>query len=511
MQLWSSLRLWSKIACFGTSDNLYLIVCYSRWFRDANNKHAHRMHQVSSDFVYQHQFYRAMPSDPFADALNADDDSDLDSEATLAMNGAAPSLDASDEEHVKDVVDLCEEDEHTAKLAESSKPKGTRPTAFRKRKLSSSKASGSQPIGAKKSKRDYNPDVSHKLTVVKHTNGDDIKCVFLPRTKGGQEAIPLLPRFDAAWDKVDFGDRTWIVVSSTARWLQLLVRLHIETNPTHSVRAATQHLCAVVKTEFDTCLHKQRCLVRAKATLEKEKKARRPQGLKSDGAAGDDESSSGNEDDSQETVVEKAKEVDGHQFRAGRKEIRPCLALDIGGYTVTCINTKKRFIIAVDSRVVSFIEMWLMPLAQDSARILALEKSGTPSASNASASKEQGDSQTSDAPSGYSFTQNMTPNIKDKVSWLPSRHLFKVKAQKKAKGRVCHDTFVVDGDLQGEEYLTMKAEKYHEAVTEWNDSDKSTRHRIAIPSNVLEYIRQQGHRTIHRSGGPFTGQEEQVT
>ena len=36
-----------------------------------------------------------MPLDPFADALNADLDDDLDSEATLTMNGVAPSLDAS--------------------------------------------------------------------------------------------------------------------------------------------------------------------------------------------------------------------------------------------------------------------------------------------------------------------------------------------------------------------------------------------------------------------------------
>ena len=55
----------------------------------------HQMHQVSSVFVYYHQFYRAMPLDPFADALNADLDDDLDSEATLTMNGVAPSLDAS--------------------------------------------------------------------------------------------------------------------------------------------------------------------------------------------------------------------------------------------------------------------------------------------------------------------------------------------------------------------------------------------------------------------------------
>ena len=49
----------------------------------------HQMHQVSSVFVYHHQFYRAMPLDPFADALNADLDDDLDSEATLTMNGVS--------------------------------------------------------------------------------------------------------------------------------------------------------------------------------------------------------------------------------------------------------------------------------------------------------------------------------------------------------------------------------------------------------------------------------------
>jgi len=326
-----------------------------------------------------------MPLDPFADALNDDLDDDLDSDATLIMNGAAPSLDASDEHSVIDIDDLSEEDGHTAKLEVSSLPaagigepaavtqtKNKAASATQgKRKLSSSKASGPQPIGAKKAKRGINPDTAFKLTIVNQTNGADIKCVFIPRLKGEQEAIPLLPQFGAKWRDVDFVQRTWLVISTQSRWVQVLMKAQLRTNPSLSdSRKACAHLYALVKSEFDTCLHKQRCLTRAKSLLDKEKIESKNRELESS-----DESSAENEDDSQGTFAEKTQELERQQFRVGRG-LTPCMQVDIGGYPVMCINSKKRCVVAVDTQVVSFISNWLTPLAQESARILALDKSG---------------------------------------------------------------------------------------------------------------------------------------
>ena len=75
-----------------------------------------------------------------------------------------------------------------------------------------------------------------------------------------------------------------------------------------------------------------------------------------------------------------------------------------------------------------------------------------------------------------------------------------MKAQKRVKDRQFGDVFVVDDGLTGEDFLTMKADKYLLAVTEWNVVDKSTRHRIAIPSLLREYIKQTGPQPSPASG-----------
>ena len=98
------------------------------------------------------------------------------------------------------------------------------------------------------------------------------------------------------------------------------------------------------------------------------------------------------------------------------------MQLDIGGCPVMCINSKKRFVVAVDANVVNFISKWLVPLATESARLLAKESprklsdgSEVGSQPKPRASTTQEDSQTSDASSAFAFAQQMVRNIKDKV------------------------------------------------------------------------------------------------
>ena len=449
-----------------------------------------------------------MSNDPFADALNADLDADLDnssdSDAGLRMKGVAPRLDASDTHNVVSLDDLSVEDVHTAKLGVLSLPtaeaaESEAGTHTNNKVTSASKKKRKRELSAIRSKcakmhkRGCTPGAIIKMNKVNQTNGADVKCVFLPGKKGTDEqlAIPLLPQFAAQWRDADFGQRSWLVVSTQSRWMQLLIKTQLRNNPTKSdSRTACAHLCTAVKLEFDACLHTQRCLLRAKALLDKDKHGHQPANLEESG----DESSADNEDDSQGTCAEKAKELDRHQFRV-RSGLTPCLQIDIGGYPVMCINTKKHVAVAVDTNVITFISKWLVPLANKSARLLYMD----PFASRnkmypreKGASKEQEDSQTSDASSGFTFIQNMTPNIKDKVYWIPSKHSWTVKAQKRVKDRPFADMFVVDDGLKGEDFLTMKADQYLLAVTEWNVCDKSRRHRIAIPSLLREHIKRTG-------------------
>jgi len=248
-----------------------------------------------------------MRKNAFADALAADLDDDLSSEATLTMNGETPSLDASDAHSVGDSDDLSDEAETEASQAVTQANNKAASATKGKRKLSSRKASGSQPSLGKKFRREINHAALMKMNILDQANGADIKCLFIPgkKAKDGQHAIPLLPQFDAQWRGADFGKRTWLVISTQSRWVQLLMKTQLRNNPTAAdSRTACAHLCASVKLEFDACLDKQRCRLRAKEILDKEKNERKNAGV----LESSDESSAENEDDSQET--EKAQEID---------------------------------------------------------------------------------------------------------------------------------------------------------------------------------------------------------
>jgi hypothetical protein len=208
-----------------------------------------------------------MRKNAFADALAADLDDDLGSEATLTMNGETPSLDASDAHSVGDSDDLSDEAETEASQAVTQANNKAASATKGKRKLSSRKASGSQPSLGKKFRREINHAALMKMNILDQANGADIKCLFIPgkKAKDGQHAIPLLPQFDAQWRDADFGKRTWLVISTQSRWVQLLMKTQLRNNPTAAdSRTACAHLCASVKLEFDACLDKQRCRLRAR-------------------------------------------------------------------------------------------------------------------------------------------------------------------------------------------------------------------------------------------------------
>ena len=84
--------------------------------------------------------------------------------------------------------------------------------------------------------------------------------------------------------------------------------------------------------------------------------------------------------------------------------------------------------------------------------------------------------------------QNFTPDLRDKVIWKPLGDFWKVTAQKRPRNTCLTDTFEVDSSLKGEAYLRRKAEQYIAAVEEWNQSDRSTRHRIAFPFLLQESL-----------------------
>ena len=95
---------------------------------------------------------------------------------------------------------------------------------------------------------------------------------------------------------------------------------------------------------------------------------------------------------------------------------------------------------------------------------------------------EQNDSQSSGGVSStWQFKQNVTPNIRDKISWQVDKSAWKVKAKKTLKSEKCQTFFEVDASLTGRDFLSLKAGQYRLAILEWNRCDRSSRSRIKVP------------------------------
>ena len=84
----------------------------------------------------------------------------------------------------------------------------------------------------------------------------------------------------------------------------------------------------------------------------------------------------------------------------------------------------------------------------------------------------------------FSFSAQDTPNIRDKVIWVPQTHTWKLLLTRAPKNTdpLCDDTgkaLSVDGNLKSAPYKAAKQEAYERAKRAWNLLDGSKRHRIA--------------------------------
>ena len=412
----------------------------------------------------------AMSIDLFNDALKSCDD-DSDSDATLTM-GEAPSASG--------VVDRM--DNGGTPTAVTPANKGKRPLTM----------TGAQPRGRKVAKRDNDDDKLLRLTKIEQSDGADVKCIFLQRKtnkrkQDKQDAIPLLPQYKAAWGTADFGTHRWLVISPQEEWVQIMMRLCLykKRRTEADSRSACTHFYVMVKNEFDDALNK----FRAHAVL---------------AAKNDDEETPGPDDqgdDSQATAEDNATEIAEVRFRIG-KGVTTVAALKIGGCHVECLNTRKRVVLKIDEAVVPFLTDWLRPLFYEAARLVVVHNCAKKAKFFGEPRSELNRaSGTPSRPKAWAFSHDKTPDVKDKLTWVPAKSAWRVKAQVgKNKGVVpATNLFYVDEDLRGHAYNVEKARKYIEAMNEWNDKDKSKRAKIEASCFLRDFaadIRQQSTKPI---------------
>ena len=399
--------------------------------------------------------------DPFADALGDDIHSDFvstGSDVALSPDGNTvqividceePDLDKIEEAAMQGVESSAEE----PTLLESSAQGRAKPKV-----APQPKKRGLLAAQQKNSRRKMDPTLQLKLTPVQAANGSDIRCIFVPQKKDGLEAIPLWPQFKADWRGARLGETTWLSVSTQSRWVYLMVNAITPK----CVRDVCQHMFVAARSEFSACVTRARS--QTKSVIQ-------------------DESQNVDSDSDSDADMQHV-----HKDAAA-------LNVDIGGYTVKCINTKRQILISVDDASVKFIRHWLLPLAQKSV-LSAVEKKSPLAVAKP----------LTEAVVGFQFSANPMPNLSGKVTWNPANHAWRVKANKpcmKIEG-----SFEVDKFLSADAYHKVKSLEYRKAVDAWNKCDGSKRHRIKVATVLLEDHGETSEHLLEETSGSQPSSED---
>ena len=275
-----------------------------------------------------------------------------------------------------------------------------------------------------------------------------VTCMFIPEANSKKKnlvAVALWPQYEIALPGLSADPSRWVVVGNYESWFLQLTK-HISTG---SLRCNAQFFKNVFKPIFAASMRK------ARARMVKNKLP--------------DDSGSEEEDD-HDPNDEKCLRIPFH--------VHPCLRVTMGEFTVTCLNNGRVCVLQVDDECIKFILGFLLPLAETK---WAHSQSGA-------ATPQEHEKPTA----AFSFSTSCTPNIRDKVSWEPVRHGWKLSIKKpRAKLQPFTDqsgkSLLVDPLLDLAVYAAEKKDKYLKAIETWNAVDGSSRDRIpATPSPHAE-------------------------
>ena len=278
-------------------------------------------------------------------------------------------------------------------------------------------------------KRDKKPSFESAIKLTPYTAMADfgeVLCVVVRRTKVKIPAVvSLWSQYTASWKSVDMPGK-WIVVSNYERWIQQLV----DAVTTKCVRTVSKQFTDKLKKEFETCLWK----------------ARRPSSL--------------------ENPFEDPQDLSKDITIKGYKATDSALVIQIGGHSVTCLNNATRMVLRLDNATAKFISDWVVPFVTKVALCQALPLSP----SNAVAGGTL---------ANFQLIASATPNLRDKVQWNPSKHLWEVVVKKFTSGPALDSTlFHVDPSLSPTRYEEEKKAAYRRAIAAWNERDGTKRNRI---------------------------------
>ena len=410
-----------------------------------------------------------MPYDPFLAAL---DDADDIAEAAVpsilngvncGSAGVARSLDAANAQDII-VLDDSQESPLSGTGVGTSKVAPRKKTTAAKENKAKRKRETSPATHKSRRRRNVTP---YELTAIAAENGAAIKSVVVPMKKDAIEVVPLWPQFTVVWRGVSLKDRTWLVLSSQARWCQRMVKLVVPK----ATRETVATVCDLARAQFKTALIKKRNEMNAQVAHD----------LQSSDESDADEESSDAGEESSKPFTDKAHEMQTQPFRISN-HTKPMVRVTIEAHTVVFVNVLKQVVVCVDDDTVAFIRHWLLPLARNYFGVVRPVLNMV-ARSRSQHSLEQQDSQTSEE----SRPRRSFPTFQNKVIWSPAQHGWIVKAKKVGKntGNLI-GTFPVDRKLLGKDFSKARAAQFRLAVQEWNKYDGSKRDRIALPEAFCE-------------------------
>ena len=279
-----------------------------------------------------------------------------------------------------------------------------------------------------KSKRPKGHSYEAAIKLTPYTAITDFREVlcFVVQRKKCPVVVPLWSQYTASWKSVDMPDK-WIVVSNYERWIQQLV----DAVTIKCVRTISKQFTDKLKTEFVTCLWK----------------ARRPSSL---------------DDPFEDKTLIK------DQLIKNYKATDAALVIQIGGHSVTCLNNASRMVLKLDNATAKFISDWVVPFVTKVALCQALPLAPSNAVADGTLAN-------------FQLIASATPNLRDKVQWNPSNHIWEVVVKKPKSGHALDSSaFHVDPKLSPAAYEEEKTEAYRRAIMAWNSVDGSNRHRIAL-------------------------------
>lgn len=315
-------------------------------------------------------------------------------------------------------------------------------------------------------RRTLKKHIGCRLVMVKPPMKTRVPCVFM-----GRDAIPLWPQYGLveAPSQQGCSNSTWIQVQTRQAWFddyvsKLLGKVTKHETPAENVSSSPGQ--SRYKRNMSKILSDSLEVLFRDAL----KNARRKHA-----ATNSIEATSSDDEPDENCSVGPADGAPTWDMRMVTRAI-PSLVVDIGKYRLTMLNSLRPKCLLLDANTHEFITSYLPEALAEVTQKIAQGKDGAQVLSAPSQLPTQ---------TTFSFQNQDTPNIRDKVTWSPREHTWRIHVRnEQAVADACHGqhrhSCSVDRRLPTAEYCNAKRTAYERAKHLWNQMDGTKRDRIGM-------------------------------